>query len=177
MNKIILLTSILAFNNLFCQTLDTLVVSQNDTLIFSRMEIMSHQPCSNPRLMPHYELKNPKDKTYYLIYNEQKQLVQEGKYTSEYASEGVEYGAGFFNVKYYNYKKNGNLSGIHYQEDGRNVRTEIYARKNRLKEIRFIDKVSATPTKSEVYRNNKLKETRVYINYYANKYTTIKEGE
>lgn len=68
---------------------DTLWVSQNDTAVFRRIETMVHHPCSKPKSAVLYELINPKDGVYYLIYNDKKQLVMEGMYTAKYTYEGV----------------------------------------------------------------------------------------
>ena len=175
MKNIIIAIFIFGCEIIFSQNVDTLRVSQNDTIFFIKIGYISHRPCSKAKIVTSYRLRNPKNSVYYYIYNDKKQLVKEGKYTSQYIYEDVKYDGGFYNLKYYNYRKNGSLSSIHYQKDGRNAKTEYYSRKNKLKRIRYIDKKTDTPTKTEYYKNNKLKETRVFTNFYANKYYTIKE--
>lgn len=134
MNKITLTILICITNLAFSQEVDTLVVYQNDTTLFEA-RLIPTRPCSKPRLEFAYELKNPKDSTYYLIYNEKGQLVKEGLYTAKYVIDGIEQ-SGFYNSKYYYYKRNGKLSQIFYQKDGRNDRTEYY-KSGKLKETRF----------------------------------------
>ena len=151
--------------------IDTLWVSQNDSTVFRQEEVMIHRPCSNPEFSIRYELINPKVNSYYFIYNEQQQLVLEGKYTKEYTYEGATEKLGnFYNSKSYSYKSNGKLKAIHYMEDGRNSKLELYDRKKRLKEITYYDKKSSDKTKIEIYDNGQLEETRIYTsfdNYYT----------
>ena len=98
--------------------IDTLWVSQNDTTVFKMEEVMIRRPCSNPEFSIRYELINPKVNSYYFIYNEQQQLVLEGKYTKEYIYEGATEKLGnFYNSKSYFYKSNGKLKAIHYMEE------------------------------------------------------------
>ncbi len=157
------------------EAIDTLRVYQNDTTMFTKIDYITHRPCSNPEMGTSYRLKKPENNVYYYIYNEKQQLVNEGQYTSHYTYKGVEYEGGFYNIKYFTYRKNGSLHTVHYQEDGRNSKIEFYSRRSKLKKIRYLDKETETPTKTEFYKKNKLKKTRVYTNYYANKYYTIKE--
>ena len=153
--------------------IDTLWVSQNDTTVYKKEEVMIHRPCSNPEFSIRYELINPKVNSYYFIYNEQQQLVLEGKYTKEYTYEGATEKLGnFYNSKSYSYKSNGKLKAIHYMEDGRNSKLELYDRKKSLKEIIYYDKKSSDKTKIEIYDNGQLEETRIYTsfdNYYIEK--------
>ncbi|MCC9073697.1 hypothetical protein LNQ49_19125 [Flavobacterium sp. F-65] len=152
--------------------IDTLWVSQNDTTVFRREEFMSTRPCSRPELQIRYELINPKDGAYYFIFDNSQNLVMEGKYTSHYNYEGITYDEGnFYNSKTY-YYKNGNLRTIHYQEDGRNLKTESFDNKKRLSEIRFIDKKSEETTRIEIYDDGQLEETRIYTSF--DQYTTVK---
>ncbi|MDR7210980.1 hypothetical protein [Flavobacterium piscis] len=152
---------------------DTLWVSQNDTAFFRKIETMIHRPCSKPKAAVLYELINPKDGVYYLIYNDKKQLITEGMYTAKYTYEGITYERGnFYNSKNYNYKKNGVLETTHYQEDGRNSKTEHFDSKKQLTKIRYIDKKSATTTKIEIYKKGQLKETQMYTSLST--YYTVK---
>lgn len=156
--------------------IDTLWVSQDDTSVFKREEEMISRPCTNPELTVRYELIHPKDSMYYLIYNDKKQLMMEGKYTSEYTYEGRTYKRGdFYNSKRYSYTKSGSLDVIHYMEDGRNLKTEYYDSKQRLTKIRYLDKKSEGVTKIEIYKNGQLKETRIYTSF--SKYSTVRAKE
>jgi hypothetical protein len=153
--------------------LDTLWVSQNDTSVFRKEEVMISRPCSNPELNVRYELLKPKNEAYYFIYNNKKQLIEEGKYTIEYTYEGQTYKRGdFYNLKSYFYESNGNLELIHYMEDGRNNKTEFFDSKKRLTEVTYFDKKSSDKTKVEIYNNGELEETHIYTsfdNYYTEK--------
>nr|WP_315029256.1 hypothetical protein [uncultured Chryseobacterium sp.] len=143
-------------------TTDTIRVSQNDSSFFKREEIIIHRPDSHPKLSVQYTLKHPKDGAYYLIYNDKKQLIKEGRYTSQYTYEGQTYKEGnFYNLKMYSYKSNGNLDTIHYQEDGRNLKTEFFDNKSRLKKIIYFNKKSADKEKVEIYKNGKLREINI----------------
>ncbi|UIR56794.1 hypothetical protein LZQ00_03010 [Sphingobacterium sp. SRCM116780] len=177
--KIFLVVLFLEFKIAFAQNaahMDTLIVSQNDTTVFEKRETVNYQPCSRPRLYTYFELKNPKDGTYYFIHNEKDQLVKEGKYTSTYMYEGRKYEQGnFYNSKTYTYKNNGHLATIHYQEDGRNVKTEFFDQEKRLEKIRYIDKKAEETTKLKFYKKGKLKETRIYSSFDT--YYTIKAKE
>lgn len=156
--------------------IDTLWVSQNDISVFKREEEMISRPCSNPELTVRYTLIHPKDGTYYLIYNDKKQLMMEGQYTSEYVYEGKTYKQGdFYNSKKYNYRKNGSLEIINYMEDGRNLKIEYYDNKQRLAKIRYVDKKSEGVTKIEIYKKGQLKETRIYTSF--SKYSTVQAKE
>lgn len=151
--------------------IDTLWVSQNDSAVFIQKEVMSGNPGQRPKPITIYELKAPKDGVYYYIYDNEGKLFLEGRYDSEYTYEGQLYKQGnFYNSKTYRYRDNGKLTSVHYMEDGRNLKTEVYDRKERLKEIRYIDKKSETTTKVEIYENGEVKKTRVYTsfdNYYT----------
>lgn len=136
MNKIILIILTCAANSLNSQQLDTLTVYQNDTLVFDTNVSWIQRPCQKPEWQISYKLKSPKDSTYYFIYSDKGQLVEEGLYTSKYSIDDKEY-SGFYNSKLYYYKDNGKLSRIYYQEDGRNVKIEFYKR-GKLKEIKII---------------------------------------
>lgn len=153
---------------------DTLRVSQNDTGVFRKEEFMMKHPESNPKPSVRYELISPKDGTYYFIYNDKKQLAEEGKYTSQYKYEGITYDkGGFYNSKTYFYKTNGHLKTIHYQEDGRNLKTEFFDQDKQLTQIRYFNKRSSDTDKVEFYKKGKLKQTRIYTAF--NTYYTIKE--
>lgn len=152
---------------------DTLWVSQNDSTVFKKKEAMLHRPCANPELSVQYELINPKNGAYYLIYNTKKQLIMEGIYSAQYTYEGQTYKQGnFYNAKRYSYKKNGNIATIHYQEDGRNIKTEHFDSKKRLTKIKYFDKKSSNTEKIELYKKGALKETRVYTGF--SKYYTVR---
>ncbi len=135
MNKILLVILICVTNTLFSQEVDTLTVSQNDTLVFNINVSWIQRPCQKPKWNTSYKLKAPKDSTYYLIFNDTGQLVEEGLYTSKYTIDNKHY-SGFYNSKYYYYKDNGKLSRVYYQKNGRNVKTEYYKR-GKLKEMRL----------------------------------------
>ncbi|NRS90337.1 hypothetical protein HNQ02_003277 [Flavobacterium sp. 7E] len=153
--------------------IDTLWVSQNDTAVFRKETALINRPCSKPKMQIYYELINPKVETYYFIYNEQNQLVIKGKYTSKYTYEGAcEKKGVFYNKKKYFYKNNGNLKAIHYMEDGRNSKYEIYDSKKRLKKITYYDKKSSEKLKIEIYSHGQLKETRIYTSF--DRYYTVK---
>lgn len=155
---------------------DTLWVSQNDSTVFKKEEIPMRRPESNPELYISYKLIKPKDNAYYFIYNDKKQLIKEGKYTSQYTYEEIVYKQGdFYNSKNYGYKRNGNLETIHYQEDGRNLKTEYFDREKRLTKIRYLNKKSSDTEKIEIYKNGKLKETRIYKGF--NTYDTVKADD
>lgn len=148
---------------------DTLWVSQNDTAVFKQVVGFVHHPCSKPKLVTYYELIQPKDSTYYFIYNSNKELILEGQYIVE--SE-LNKSGNFYNSKRYYYKKNGTLNSIHYQKDGRNFKTEYFDRKKRFTKIRYIDKKSEETTKIEIYKKGLLKETRIYKSFST--YCTVK---
>jgi hypothetical protein len=151
--------------------LDTLWVSQNDTSVFRQEEVIISRPCSNPEFDVRYELLKPINDAYYFIYNNKKQLIEEGKYTNEYTYEGQTYKRGdFYNLKRYSYKSNGNLELIHYTEDGRNNKIEFFDSKKRLTEVTYFDKKSSNKTKVEIYNKGELEETHIYTsfdNYYT----------
>lgn len=153
------------------QDTDTQWVSQNDTLVFKAEEGIQGNPGQRPKLVTYYELKDPKDGAYYFIYDTRGKLIQEGKYSARYVYEGqpVEHG-NFYNAKRYYYKDNGTLSSIHYQADGRNFKTELYNRKRVLTEVIYFNKKSGDKEKAEIYKNGKLKETRIYTGF--NRYFT-----
>lgn len=145
---------------------DTLWVSQNDSTVFKKEEVMTHRPCSNPKFEIRYELLKPVDQAYYYIYNDKQQLISEGKYTKEFTYEGQTSKVGnFYNVKSYYYKDNGRLKTIHFMKDGRNDKVEFYDRKRRLNSITYYDKKSSDKSKVEIYDKGKLKETRIYKSF------------
>lgn len=155
---------------------DTLRVFQNDPAVFKKEELIVKHPETKPKLTIGYELLNPKDGTYYLIYNDKKQLVKEGKYSAQYKYEGIVYNqGGFYNSKSYLYRENGTLETIHYQEDGRNLKTEFFDRNKQLTKIKYLNKKSSDTDKIEIYKKGKLKETHIYKGF--NTYYTIKAGE
>ena len=155
---------------------DTLWISQNDSTAFRKEELLIHRPDRYPEFSVRYVLLNPKDGAYYFIYNDKKQLVEEGKYSAQYTYEGITYDQGnFYNLKRFSYKKNGHLQTIHYQEDGRNLKTEFFAGDGQLTQIKYFNKKSSDIDKVEIYRNGKLKETRIYKGF--NTYDVVKAGE
>lgn len=155
------------------QVTDTLRIFQDDPAVFKKEQIMVKYPDRYPKPAVRYELMNPKDGAYYLMYNDKKQLMKEGKYTSTYKYAGITYEqGGFYNPKTYFYKKNGNLETIHYQEDGRNFKTEFFDRNKQLVKIKYFNKKTSDTEKIEIYKNGKLKETRIYTAFNA--YHTIK---
>lgn len=154
------------------QEIDTLWVSQNDTAVFSSEELIQRYPDRNARLGLRYELRNPQDEMYYFIYNDKQQLVQEGKYTAQYIYEGIIYDRNFYNTKRYFYKKNGRLNSVHYQEDGRNFKLEQFAKDGQLTKITYFNKKTGEKEKIEIYKNKKLKETRIYTAFKT--YRTVK---
>lgn len=142
---------------------DTLWVSQNDITVFKQIEDIIHRPCSNPELIISYELINPKNGAYYYIYDNKGKLVMEGKYTKEYLYEDIIYKQGnFYNSKKYSYKNSGKLNTIHYQEDGRNLKTEVFDNEKKLKKVIYFDKKSSNKTKIEIYDNGQLDKTHIY---------------
>ena len=153
--------------------IDTLWVSQNDTTVFRQEEVMLTRPCSNPEFSMRYELLKPINEAYYFIYDNEKKLVLEGKYTNEYIYEGqINKSGDFYNSKSYFYKSNGKLKAIHYMEDGRNKKVELFDSKKRLTQITYFDKRSSDKTKVEIYDHGELEETRMYTsfdNYYVEK--------
>lgn len=155
---------------------DTLWVSQNDSTVFRKEEVMVKHPDSYPKFMEKYTLINPKDGAYYFVYNGSQQLIEEGKYTAQYTYEGITYKEGnFYNQKTYSYKKNGKLETKHVQEDGRNLKTEFFNNDGQLTEIKYFNKKSSDIEKVEIYNKGKLKETRIYKGF--NNYDTVKAGE
>ncbi|AZA90579.1 Uncharacterised protein [Chryseobacterium nakagawai] len=155
---------------------DTLWVSQNDSTVFRQEEVMIKHPDSYPKLTVRYNLINPKNNAYYFIYNDKQQLIEEGKYTAQYMYEGITYNDGnFYNLKSYSYKKNGKLRTKHYQEDGRNFKTEFFNNDGQLTEIKYFNKKSSDIEKVEIYKKGELKETRIYKGF--NNYDTVKAGE
>lgn len=158
------------------KTIDTLWISQNDSTVFKREEVLTRNYHQTPKFETRYELKDPKNGVYYFIHNNIGPLVMEGRYDSEFTYEGhINKHGNFYNSKTYSYKKNGDLETIHYMEDGRNLKTEHYDRKKRLSKIRYIDKKSESTTKIEIYDHGILDKTRVYTsfdNYYTVKGAT-----
>ena len=131
--SLVLLLSIFS-NTAYSQYADTVKVYQNDTSVFNQSVSWIQRPCQKPEWHVDYEMKKPKDGTYYLIYNDKEQMVEEGMYTSRYFIESNPY-SGFYNSKYYYYKKNGKLSRVYHQIDGRNAKVEYYKR-GKLRETR-----------------------------------------
>ncbi len=168
-NKIVSVAFLIAFNLLFSQV-DTLSVFQADTLVFNKKEVIIHRPCSNPELSVYYELKSPKENVYYFVYNPKKQLIKEGVVVFKKDEKGNVFKKYFLNKKRYYYKTNGYLDVINH--DG--IKSVYYKGKNEIKSIRYIDATSQIPTREEFYRKNKLVKTKVYTNFYANKYYTVK---
>jgi hypothetical protein len=121
---------------LFSQEADTLVVHQNDTLSFDANISWIQRPCQDAQWQTSYKLKSPKDSTYYFIYNDQKQLIQEGL-TKSLDSSNADQDVGFYHSKNYFYKRNGRLLRIYFQQNGRNVKTEYYKR-GKLKDIKVV---------------------------------------
>ncbi len=156
--------------------IDSLWVSQNDTTVFRQEEVVVTRPCSHPKIATQYNLIAPRDSTYYFIYNRKGNLQMEGTYTHQYTYKGATAKRGnFYDSKTYYYSRRGNLEAIHYQEDGRNLKTEYFDSKKRLSKIRYIDKKSESTTRVEIYNKGTLKETRLYTGF-AN-YTVIKAEE
>ncbi|AYN02539.1 hypothetical protein [Chryseobacterium sp. 3008163] len=152
---------------------DILWISQNDSTVFKKEEMMIHRPCSNPEFTIHYELLKPIDQAYYYIYNDKQQLISEEKYSKEYTYDGQTSKVGnFYNEKSYYYKRNGNLKTIHYMKDGRNDKVELYDNKKRLTEITYFDKKSSDKEKVEIYDKGKIEETRIYKSFDT--YNTVK---
>ncbi len=152
---------------------DTIWVSQNDSTVFKKEEVIINRPCSNPEFTMHYELLKPIDQAYYYIYNGKQQLISEGKYTKEYTYQGQTSRVGnFYNEKSYYYKKNGNLKTIHYIKDGRNDKVELYDNKRRIREITYFDNKSSDKEKVEIYNKGELEETRIYKSFDT--YNTVK---
>lgn len=161
------------FNRKKLHDKDTLRVSQDDQSVFRYEKALITRPCSKPQFQDRYELIHPQIDTYYFIYNPKKELIFEGKYTAKGHDEKPLYKkVNFYNSKRYYYKKNGQLEMIHYQEDGRNSKTEYFDGKKRLVKIRYIDKKSEETSKIEIYKNNRLAETRTYTSF--SQYTTVK---
>lgn len=155
---------------------DTLWVSQNDSVTFKAEEGMQRNPGQKAKWVTRYELRNPMDGAYYFIYNDKHQLILEGKYTASYVYEGMTIENGnFYNSKSYYYKDNGRLNSIHYQVDGRNFKTELFNRKKELTEVIYFNKKSGDKEKEEIYKNGKLKETRIYTGF--ERYHTVKQSE
>jgi len=153
---------------------DTLWVSQNDTTYFRKEKVIRSRPCSYAKLETQYELIKPLNNAYYFIYNDKKQLIFEGKYSSEYTDEGQTNKNGYFyNSKTYQYKSNGNLESIHYMVNGRSSKTELFDRKKRVSEITYYDKKTSDKAKVEIYDEGKLDETHIYTSF--NNYYTVKQ--
>ncbi len=145
------------------QDIDTIWVSQNDTTVFLSEEVLQRRMHQSPQFVTQYKLRKPLDGTYYFIHNPQGQLILEGVYSARYIYEGKTLEEGnFYNSKTYYYKKNGNLNTIHYQADGRTTKIEHFDQNRQLTWITFFKKNSGDKEKVEVYKNGKLKETRIY---------------
>ncbi len=137
MKKLVLIILTCTVGKNFAQVVDTVKVNQSDTLIFNTNMTWIQRPCQKPEWNISYEIKKPKDSTYYLIYNDNGQLTKEGLYISSYKIDSVEY-SGFYYSRFYYYRKNGRLSDIVYQLNGRNAKTEYYKR-GKLKETKIIN--------------------------------------
>lgn len=135
MNKLILLILVFSVNTVLSQGVDTLVVYQNDTTVFDITGSFVQWPCSKPEFHISYDLKDPKDSTFYIIYNDEEQLVEEGIYSSRLIG-GVEY-SDFFDSKYYHYHKNGKLYIVYFKEDGRTVKAEFYNKRGKFKKVKI----------------------------------------
>lgn len=120
---------------LHASEVDTLRVYQNDESQFQKELNWIHRPCQKPRFEERHVLINPKDSTYYFIYDEKNNLVEEGLYTAAYMIDGQVY-SGFLNAKYYTYRSFRRLSHVRYVKDGRNVKTEAY-RWGKVKEVKL----------------------------------------
>lgn len=146
--------------------LDTFWVSENDTNVFKKEEMYITRPCSNPEFTIRYNMIAPINNAYYYIYNEKQQLSTEGVSTYGYLYEGVlEKFLEFHNQKYYYYGRCGCVNTIHYMLDGRNHKTESFDKKNRLSQIRYLDKKSGDVDRIEIYKKGELKETHVYTSF------------
>lgn len=155
---------------------DTLWVSQNDSLTFRSEEGVQRNPGQKAKLVTRYELRTPIDGAYYFIYNDRHQLISEGKYTASYSYEGKTINKGnFYNVKYYWYDEAGPLKAMHYQVDGRSVKTELVNKKGLITEIIYFNKKTGDKEKVEIYNKGKLKETRIYTGF--ERYYTVPANE
>ncbi|WP_337085160.1 hypothetical protein [Elizabethkingia anophelis] len=155
---------------------DTLWVSQNDSTVFKREEMFINRPCSNPEFAIRYDLIKPKNNAYYFIYDENHQLVLEGKYEANYIFEGIATGKGdFYNSKNYDYNDNGDLLAISYMQDGRHTKTETFGSDGKIEKIFYKNKKSGDTEKLEFYKNGKLKKTRIYTAFDT--YYTINADE
>ncbi len=129
-----LLVLILCANIASSQAVDTLIVYQNDTTVFNSTGAFVQWPCRKPEFHISYEIKTPVDSAYYFIYNEEKQLAEEGIYQSKLI-DGVSYN-GMLDSKYYRYHKNGKLYILFYKENGRTVKAEFYNKRGKFKEVK-----------------------------------------
>ncbi len=146
--------------------IDTLRVSQNDSKIFTKKEVLTRHPEKTPEPQTVYQLKEPLDGVFYYIHDSEGRLVMAGRYDAHYIYGSVRNDEGnFYNVRYYSYRKNGKLKTIHYMEDGRNLKTQTYDRKGQLDEVLYRDKKSGNTTKLEIYENGEVKKTRVYKSF------------
>lgn len=117
---------------------------------------MIHRPCSNPEFSIRYELINPKVNSYYFItMNNNNWYWRENTQKSIHMKVLLK-NQEIFITQSYSYKSNGKLKAIHYMEDGRNSKLELYDRKKRLKEIIYYDKKSSDKTKIEIYDNGQV---------------------
>lgn len=155
---------------------DTLWVSQNDSSMFRKEEVLMRAPDRSPRSETVYQLISPKNNAYYFIYDAYGQLQTEGKYLSQFIDEnGINYGGNFYDSKSYSYRKNGSVISMNQQIDGRNYKTEIYNRKEKLEEVIYYEKKSGDRQKVEIYDDGKLKETRIYRSF--ENYDVIKAND
>ena len=142
---------------------DTLWVSQNDSTVFKREEFLTQRPCQNAEYTIRYDLINPQKDAYYYIYNENQQLVLEGKYETDFIFEGKATGEGdFYNSKNYEYEDNGDLVAISYMQDGRHTKTETFDSNGKIEKIFYKNKKSGDTEKIAFYKNGKLRKTRIY---------------
>lgn len=152
--------------------IDTLWVSQNDSLVFAREEGYTTRPCSDPEFTIWYNLKKPVENAYYYIYNPKGQLLQEGKYT--YMDINGKREGNFYQSKEYTYHKNDKISSIYISRPDEGYKLELYDRHGLLKEITYYEKGSNEKEKVEIYKDGKLKET--HINFWFEKYDVVKAG-
>lgn len=131
-----------AFGQDEASSADTLRVYQNDPLVFNKVVSMNSYKCWHispfrrlPLYLIRYELIDPKDSTYYFIYNEEQQLVEEGVNTSRII-DSVEYKDLFDSINYRYHK--GKLHLIDYTEDGHWVKREFYNRIGKLRENKTV---------------------------------------
>jgi antitoxin component YwqK of YwqJK toxin-antitoxin module len=128
-NLFLVISLIFVSQSYLTQQVDTLIVYQNDTTQFRAFYAANHYH-KKGELTVHYRLKNPQDSTYYFIYNDKGQLMEQGLYTANYFIDGESY-RGFLNSTYYHYH-NRRWMIVYYKEEGRTVHKEYY-KKGKLK--------------------------------------------